>query len=396
MRFEPWLSWKYFLGSRHSHIFFLSFISITGVSIAVFSVVVVLGVMAGFSRDLKEKLVSLSYHIEVFTEGFPSQSLLEKVKSVEKSVKGAVIFSRREAGLKKDEFNYLGVRAEGVEFTPWIKNRLAKYLVKEDRSLTSGAFIGEEAANELGVGPGEPIYLYIIDSKNKKRVKEYKFLVKGIFKVGMYDVDRFLVILPLGQSGDFFADKYSVKGIGIVLDSINSAHKAKLKILKQDIPRILAVRTWADNNRALFSAIKLEKTTMFFILSIIILVAAFNIFSTLTVKVVEKTKDIGILKSLGTSPGRIGVIFCLQGVFIGIIGVLTGAGLGVSVLLLIEKYQIIKIPGSVYGLNYLPAAVNFSDILWVGFVGLFLSFVFSLFPAVKAAGIVESEALRYE
>ena len=156
------------------------------------------------------------------------------------------------------------------------------------------------------------------------------------------------------------------------------------------------INTWIESNGALFSALKLEKVTMFIILSLIIVVASFNIFATLTVKVVEKTKDIGILKSLGFSSRHIVRIFSLQGIILGVIGVILGVGIGLFLCFLLKEYHFIHLPQEIYYIDYLPVMVNIKDVILISLVGVFLSFFSSIFPAVRASCLNPSEALRYE
>jgi lipoprotein-releasing system permease protein len=156
------------------------------------------------------------------------------------------------------------------------------------------------------------------------------------------------------------------------------------------------VITWIESNYSLFSALKLEKITMFIILSLIILVASFNIFSTLTVKVVEKIKDIGILKALGFNNRSILFIFSMQGLILGFIGVFFGSFLGISLCVLLKKYPFIKLPQQVYYLEYLPVAIEIKDITLIICVGLFLSLFFSVLASLKTTKYSICEALRYE
>jgi len=158
----------------------------------------------------------------------------------------------------------------------------------------------------------------------------------------------------------------------------------------------LMVSTWIETNEALFATLKLEKFAMFIILGLIIMVASFNIFATLTVKVVEKTKDIGILKALGFTGTRIMVVFALQGLMIGLIGVCAGSGLGLGICYLLQKYPFIRLPAEVFFTEYLPVAVNYSDVTMIALVGLAISFVSSLLPAFRAANLPACAALRYE
>ena len=173
------------------------------------------------------------------------------------------------------------------------------------------------------------------------------------------------------------------------------APELKKKIRDTFSEGVFAV-TWMESNKVLFSALQLEKLTMFIILSLIIVVACFNIFATLTVRVVEKTKDIGVLKALGFTRRNILGIFSFQGLLLGVIGTSFGTGLGLGVCYLLDKYHFIQLPQEIYYIEYLPIAINYPDIALIVSIGFLLSYLFSLLPAMRAAKFLPSEALRYE
>ncbi len=393
MKTEIWLAYKYLTARRKTQLSFTALVSILGVVVGVGSLVIVLGVMSGFDRELREKLLSVNYHIEGLVNSKTERTeILSGLQKFDSGITEAEFFSRAEAVVKREDLT-LAVVVQGLGVQPDTLNRYKKYFVGV-QSDHPGILIGAELARRLFIHPEDVITLYIIDMKNK--IREYQFRVKGIFRIGIYDVDGFFVLMPFSIAGDFFEQARAPLGVGIKMKDIFQADQLKSKLVNSDFFHISSLRTWAEKNKTLFAALKLEKITMFVILSLIILVAAFNIFSTLTVQVVEKTKDIGILKALGIDAAGIAAIFCLQGMILGGIGIFFGISAGLGILLALQQYRFIRLPAEVYSLEYLPAAINLGDIFGIAFSAAVLCFVFSLIPALRAANIVEAEALRYE
>ncbi len=217
--------------------------------------------------------------------------------------------------------------------------------------------------------------------------------MKGFFKVGLYDIDNNYIIADL-EKAKSLSPNYLLF-LGVRVEDPFKAREIKNRISSR-FGKGVFVTTWMESNKVLFAALQLEKVVMFIILSLIVIVAAFNIFSTLTVRVVEKTKDIGILKSLGFTRSHIRAIFSLQGLLLGVIGTLAGAVLGLGLCWLLKNYPFIKLPQEIYYIETLPIAINYRDIGFIVLMGMCLSYIFSLLPAIRAAKLLPSDALRYE
>lgn len=379
-----YLARRYFLRGRAKHISFISIISCLGVALGVFALIVVISVMNGFDKDLMERLLKFNYHLTVET---PEKELLPAIKARVDGIKGvesSSIILQTQVFAKVDRY-VVPLMVKGFDFNDERETNTFYQYVKKDLK-NNGFFAGEGLYERLGLQ--DTIEYYPLD-KNFK-LKEDK--IRGFFRMGIYDIDNNYLIMDLEKAKSLSPNYYMFLGVRIK----DPMEVKKIKnIITQEFPRGLMVTTWMDN-QVLLSALALEKLTMFVLLSLIALVASFNIFATLMVKVVEKTKDIGILKALGFTSGKILAIFSLQGLFLGLIGVFLGTFSGLGLCFLMQKYHFIKIPVDIYSIEYLPVYINYRDIFVIAILGLLFSFISSLFPAVRASKLSPCEALRYE
>ena len=389
MKTEIWLSFKYLYKNKETQLSFVGFVSVLGICIGVASLIIVISVMNGFDKNLKEKLLGFNYHIVAYLDSNSTDSI-SRISSLE-DVENAVLFSQVQTILKKGKI-MSAVYLNSIDFNEKEKRLWSKYL--KEGSL-GGLIIGRPLFRQLGINLGEEVEVF-----NPNTLKPLKLKVSGIFEVGLYDFDNHFIAIPM-QESKMFLDKSSntVWTIGIRIRKPENASVIRQKIRKINTEDINLIYTWFDYNKALFSAIQLEKIVMFIILSVIILVASFNIFSTQTIRVVEKIKDVGILKSIGINSRGIGLIFCLQGIFIGMAGVIVGLVSGLGICAILKKTNLVKLPSlitQIYNIDYLPVLVNYKDIVYICFTALIMSLLFSLFPALKASSIKEVQALKYE
>jgi len=397
--FSFFLAWRYvFTSRRHVFTTLISFLSILGIGIGVAALLITLSVMNGFHTDLREKILSTYSDLVLLLPQKTARSEWEEYKKkIERidGVVGAAPYLAQEVLLKKDSFSQ-GCMVKGIRLEESLKTSgIQKQVRKGDlHSLERGEIIiGEYLARQLGAYLDDEVYLLSIGENLMALVPQvYKLKLGGIFSSGMYDYDKSLAYMDLEKAQVFFEKE--VTGIEIKIRDLDSADRIAEQI-SSAVP-VGWVRTWKETNYNLYAALKLEKTVMFIILSLIVLVAIFNIASSLIMLTLEKTRDIGLLKAIGAPDGQVYGIFVLQGLMKGLIGVALGNFLAVTVNLLLKKYQFVQLPPSVYYLNYLPVRMEIFDFLSVSGGAVFLSFLATLFPAKKAAGLPAASALRYE
>ena len=396
MRTEFFISWRFFCTKRkEKFISLISVISILGVAIGVMALIVVIAVMSGFDRDLRDKIVGNYSHITLTSYrsigADEYRDIIKKitsrphVKGISPYVQGQVLVRER------DRFFALGLR--GIEpATETGVTRIKQYVIAGDiaRLGEDGVVIGKELALYLGLGLNSNFLVH------SPLGKPYNLKVVGIFNSGMYDYDMNLVFVHLNLAQQILGLPNQVSAIAIKLDNLYLAGK-----VRDELSAILgfnySLKTWMEANQNFFAALKLEKLTMFIILTLIILVASFNIVSTLIVMVIEKTKDIGILKALGMTSSAIRKIFTYDGLIIGSLGTLSGALGGILLCGLLKKYQFIKLPQDIYYIDRLPVAIEFwPDIVLIILSAMAITLVSTIYPANKASSLKPVEALRYE
>jgi lipoprotein-releasing system permease protein len=229
---------------------------------------------------------------------------------------------------------------------------------------------------------------------NLPRIKQFR--VKGVFEVGMFEYDSSLVLVSIGSAREFFGlEEGAVTGVELRIRDVYEARELGQR-LRERLGYPYYTRDWIEMNRNLFAALKLEKLAMFVILTLIVLVASFNIISTQIMNVIEKEPEIAILKAMGATSRGIMSIFVLQGFLVGLAGTIIGIAGGLGLCWLLNNYEIIKLPADVYYLSRLPAKVNLGDFLAVSASAVLISFLATLYPAWQAARLDPVEPLRYE
>ena len=393
MSFE-WFIAKRYIWSKRKHPFVgvISTISILGISVGVAALIAVLAVMNGFDEELKNRIIGMHAHLVMEKEGvFSDWTQIQAMLARMPLVKGASAFVEGQALIQKEEWAS-GVLVRGIDLqSEKSVSRFFDYLT--EGSLTekpTSAVVGSELAKKFHLKLGDKISVL---SQNAK--KPSSFEVEGIFSSGMYEYDANLLFLNLNSAQTLFGLGDSVSGLSVFLKDAESANRAKRELgKKMGYPYF--VETWMDMNKTLFGALKLEKIVMFLILALIILVACLNIAGSLTILVMDKTKDIGVLKALGATPFSVMKIFAWDGLSVGCIGAGIGFVLGTAICWLFKNHSFLELPKEIYYTNRLPIQMNLFDTLAVLVMAVSLSFLSALYPAWTAGSLDPVKALRYE
>lgn len=391
---------------KHKGISFNTVISVGGVAVGVMALLVVLSVMSGFHEDLQKKILGVNAHVVIlnYRGTMPEyQDVIRKLKD-DKDVLSSAPFIVGQVMVSSGK-RAQGVYLRGVEPESELKTTEIGMFMKEggldglvSKDGTPGIIIGRELSGSIGVFKGDLVTVLSPVGKigplgMLPKVREFR--VSGIFEVGMFEYDSNLVLTDLKAAQEFFDMGDTVTGVQLRLDDIYDAAAVRERVQKT-LGFPLYAKDWMQMNRNLFAALKLEKLAMFIILVLIILVASFNIVSTLIMNVIEKKREIAILKAMGATDRGVMNIFMMQGLFIGIFGTIVGIASGYLLCYVLNTYQIIKLPADVYYLSHLPVKTKLIDFLVVSLSAITISFLATIYPAWQAARINPVEPLRYE
>ncbi len=384
---------KKFIGNKRQDRFlwFISFFTILGISIGVITLLLVIGVMNGFSNDLKRKIIGANPLITI--EGKPYiynyEEIIEKIKNLPE-IKGASPYIMSQAIYKSNKYIIGGI-IKGIDPERELKVTNIKNFIRKGKyeDIENGIILGKELANELGVDVNDFISIILGFTPRERILK-----VVGIVEYGVYSFDVSMGFVSLKNLIEIYGvDR--VHGVGIKINDIY-----RTPIVSKEIKKILKeeynISTWIEKNKVLFSAIALEKKAMAIILSLIVIVASFNILSTLMISVYRKVKEIGILKAIGLTSGEIKKIFLYQGIYLGIKGLIFGMIFGFLIASFLKKYNFITIPEFVYDISKLPIEITFFDTIWIFLLVIFVSCIASIYPAQRASKLNPAEAIRNE
>ena len=408
MSFELFFSLRYLKAKRkQGFISIITGISILGIMIGVMALIVVLAVMNGYREDLLKKILGVNSHIFIlnYNGGITdTEDVIESATKVD-GVISATPFIYSQVMIKKDE-NISGAILRGVDpntggkvinIDSMIKGASLSVLKQSETGL-KGVIIGSELSRQIGALPGDIVTIVSPVGKLTplgRVASEDNFIVKGLFESGMYEYDNSLLYISLTDAQHFLSLGDEVTGIELRIKDIQDSEEISSTI-QDKLGYPYWTKDWKMMNRSLFSALKLEKVTMFIILTMIILVGALNIISSLVMLVMEKHRDISILRTMGASSKSIMYIFIFQGLFVGLVGTLLGLISGSFLCQLLERYKFIKLPPDVYYITTLPVRMEWMDTFLIAFAAIVISFIATIFPSRQASRVNPLEALRYE
>lgn len=410
---ELFIGLRYTRAKRKSHfVSFITFISIAGVALGVFALIVVLSVMNGFGNELRNRTLSMTSHATVtglngyLTDWQQTSDLVTKHAEVD----GVAPYIRKEVmlsnGRRVSGSLVRGIKPELEKQVSDIESKMVSGTLSDLKAGEYGIVLGRELANSLGVYEGDRVTVItpqamITAVGVMPRLK--RFRVVGVFNVGMHQFDSAMSYMHMADAAKLFGLKDKVSGVRLKLHDLFEAQRIS-KELDSIVGEEHWVRDWTSQHRNFFKALRTEKTVMFIILLMVVAVAALNIVSTLMMTVTDKKSDIAILRALGIRPGSIMVIFMIQGAVIGLLGTLVGVALGVPVAL--NVFEIVSwleqifntdfLPDDVYYISDIVADVKAKEVITYAVSAFVITILATIYPAWRASRTLPAEALRYE
>jgi lipoprotein-releasing system permease protein len=414
MRVEYYIGLRYLFSRRNArYLSLFTMISIGGVFVGVMALIVILAVLNGFHDDLKQKILGTMPQVTIMSyNGDPISgydSLISGIQAMPEVLSAApLIYS--EGMVVSEGKNTLGAMLRGID--PQRENEITEI----GRHIYSGAFafdepaaegqpyfpgvvLGSYMAQQLRIGVGDIVTVW---APRGVKITPFgltapwrKFRVMGVFETGLYDVDSKFVYLSLKEAQSFFGMKDAITDIEVRVRDIDQATALRERIVEK-LGYPFTGTDWITYNKNLFEALKLEKAVMFIILTLIVLVASFNIIGTLTMLVLDKSREIGILRSMGLTSRSVGLVFVFDGLLIGAVGTGLGLAAGYLISAFLARYPIINIPGDVYFISSIPVIMRAGDFAMVTAASLLISLAATIYPAFRAARLSPVDAIRYE
>jgi len=409
MNFESFIAKRY-LVSKHkiNFITIISFISIAGITVGVAALIVVLSVFNGFGSLVTSYLMSLDPHIRITAisdEGEKEIVKLDEILRNQKEIKAYSPFIEGKILAYNKGFNQVlnlkGITKESVNSVYLLNETI---IDGDDDFFTKGSskvLVGLLMADKLKVLTGDSLVL-ISPANIEQAITQFSLplsrraTVAGVFSSKNNEFDGGYIFCSLKDAQYLFGYKNNFQGYDIRLNSISNSDKVKRVLQDQLDQNNFSVNTWYDFHQELYSVMQIERWTAYIILSLIIAVATFNILGSLSMSVIEKKRDIGILRSMGVTEKSVVKIFMFEGLLIGIIGTLLGLIFGYLVCYIQIKYNIYPLDPSQYKIDSLPIEVRFSDFFFISGVAMLLSFLASLYPAKRAAKVNPISAIKWE
>ena len=411
--YELFIGLRYTRAKRRNHfISFISLISMLGMGLGVMALIVVMSVMNGFQKEIRDRMLGASPHLEVVADGGRMddwQTVLDKV-SANPQVKAVAPYVSGQGMLSFGQ-SVQGVMVRGIDparetAITDLSGSIKAGSLNDLRSTEFGIVLGTDLARALGVRLGEKVMLIapqgsITPAGMMPRLKQFR--VVGLFEIGMAPYDNSLALININDAQKLFQLGDAVTGISSKLRNIDAAPAVAAE-LQHQLPPYLYANDWTHQNSNYFKAVQMEKKMMFIILFLIVAVAAFNIVSTLVMAVTDKQADIAILRTLGAKPSSIMKIFIVQGVVIGVIGTLLGSISGVALALNLDVvvpfiehlFGVQFLAKDVYYISELPSDLRLHEVLMVSGMSFLISLLATLYPSYRASKTQPAEALRYE
>lgn len=374
-----------------------SILSVFGLSIGIASLLITLFILNGFERVISEKITEFDGHIRIkhfLSEPFdPLDYDLENKLSLDSKNVSIGSFIQNPALFRKGQVAegviVEGMRIESLSF-------INELIIEGSSNLSlKGVIIGKRLADTYSIGLNDKITLFDLSSLSLNSKRFMQFTVEGIFHSGMTEYDKSSVFMNISNSQKLFDLDNKISGYVLRLKNLNDLNTI-FKSISSNISYPLMSITWKEKNRALYKWLSVQRRPILFIFSLITLVAVINIVSSLSMIVIDKTKQIGLLSALGMPSSKIKDIFLVKGLIIGSLGAILGSLIAVFLATMQNNFKIIEVPEDIYFMNFIPIDINYFQIIAISIISLIVSCLISLWPAMRSMKIKPSQALKYE
>ena len=409
MSYEFFIAKRYLRSKRKTKfVSVITLISIGGVLIGVTALDFILSMMNGFEKEVRSRIIGTTAHVSVFStyeEGIDNyQELIPEIRKV-KHVENVAPYIYYKAAIASktgsDGIVVRGIDPEKEKLVTDVERNLkvGSLELDQEEDELPGILLGATLADRLGVELGDNVVLFSLKEGSLttgwSQPKASKLRLRGIFETGMYEYDASMAYISLSTAQKLFNLGSRITGLHVKLDNLYLAGKVA-KQLEEKLGYHYYALDWMHMHKNLFSWMQLEKYAMFIVLSLIVAVAAFNIISTLIMVVMEKRKDIGVLKSMGSTNSSIMKIFMFEGLVVGAIGILLGTIFGYILCWMQRSFNIISLPAEIYFISTLPVEMRPLDFILVASAAMLLTFLATVYPARRAAQLSPVDAIRYE